>query len=243
MIRQALHFSELLPYDRDAFGCSVLSTAKAYGMETAAAHFWVGSGFAVRQQDSTVTLCGMVYPEAVEELRTFLSCIGITALVCSRGNARLLALKTAETGIEMELAGEMHAPKAELRFATAVPAEKALRLAEMHRVLAACAAPDFTPPPFEPFYLDMSHRIRHGAVAAAGAYRNGRLCACAAAALSPRRLLLFSGAALPQERGSGLFTAVLAGLSGFAEGRTVSLLCGEGLREHYESIGFHEKTF
>lgn len=238
MIQQPKSLGQLLPFDVDAFGCSVISTATAYGMDTEAAQFWHGSGFAVRRQDSTVTLCGTVRQEDKQELRAFLPCIGMQTLVCSRENAQTLALETAETGIEMELAGKISAPKAELHFATTVPDEDALNLTEMHHLLVACKTPDFVPPPFEPFYLDMSHRIRHGAAIAAGAYLNGKLCACAAAALSQKRMLLFSGAALPQVRGSGAFAAVLAGLAERAGERTVSLLCGEKLQRHYEAIGF-----
>lgn len=240
MIRLAEDISALEPFDEDAFGCSVISTAKAYGMNTEAAQFWLGSSFAVRRQDSTVTLCGTVRQEDKQELREFLPCIGMQTLVCSRKNAQVLALETAETGIEMELTGKIPAPKAELHFATTVPDEDALNLTEMHHLLVACKTPDFMPPPFEPFYLDMSHRIRHGAAVAAGAYQNGKLCACAAAALSQKRMLLFSGAALPQVRGSGAFAAVLAGLAERAGERTVSLLCGEGLRRHYEKMGFEK---
>lgn len=243
MIRQATSLSELEPYDRDAFGCSVISTAEAYGMDTAAAQFWLGSNFAVRRQDGTVTLCGEVQRETAEELRAFLSCIGMRTLVCNGENARLLAIETTEAAIEMELCGKIAAPKAELRFACAVPAEDALRLPEMHHLLAACETSNFLPPPLEPFYLDMSHRIRHGAAVVAGAYVGGKLCACSAAALSPKRMLLFSGAALPQVRGTGIFAAVLAGLvEKAAQDRTVSLLCGECLRQHYETLRFAEKA-
>ncbi|WOC32135.1 MULTISPECIES: hypothetical protein [Caproicibacterium] len=239
MIRQAEHLAQLLPYDDDAFGCLVVSGAQAYGLKTAAVRFWAGEGFAVRLQDGTVTLCGKVLPQAAEELRAFLPCVGMHTLVCSASNARCLALQTAGTGVEMRLTGKIPAPQIPLRFAEQVPCETALPLSGMHRLLAACETPGFVPPPFEPFYLDLSHRIRHGAALAAGAYKGETLCACAAAALSPRQLLLFSGAALPQVRGTGIFAAVLAGLvERAAQGRTVSLLCGEALCAHYEKLGF-----
>ncbi|MCH4238892.1 MAG: hypothetical protein LKF71_01260 [Oscillospiraceae bacterium] len=242
MIQQAAGLATLVPFDKDAFGCSMISTAQAYGMSTAAAQFWVGNGFAVRRQDSTVTLCGEVPQASAEELREFLSCIGMRTLVCSQQNSHILSLPTAETGAEMELAGQISAPPEKLHFASAVPAEDDLRLREMYEVLSACAAPDFQVTPFEPFYLDMSHRIRHRAVVCAGAYRQGKLCACASAALSPARMLLFGGAALPQVRGTGAFAAVLAGLvQKAAQNRAVSLLCGEYLRQHYQTFGFIEK--
>jgi hypothetical protein len=54
-------------------------------------------------------------------------------------------------------------------------------------------------------------------------------------------MLLFGGAALPQVRGTGAFAAALAGLvQKAARNRTVSLLCGEGLRRHYEKMGFEK---
>lgn len=125
-----------------------------------------------------------------------------------------------------------------MRLAGPVASPAAMRLADMYALLCACTRPGFSIPAFEPFYLDMSHRVRHGAVLAAGLYQNVRLYSCAAEALSPKQALLFAGAAAPEVRGRGAFAAVLAALVKQADVRRVLLLCGSQLQPHYEQMGF-----
>lgn len=238
MIRAASRVTELQAFDCDALGCSVISSAAAYGFRTAAVRFWCGNGFAIRLQDSTAVLCGTVDADDREELREFLSCIRADTLLCREENACRLHFSFTNSSLEMELQGDIPAQEKDLCFASSNQTDHDLCLSDMYRLLAACALPDFSVPPFESFYLDMSHRIRHRAVLAAGAQKNHALCACAAADLSPKQALLFSGAALPAVRGSKMFSSVLSALTEKAGKQRTLLLCGKYLRKHYEQMGF-----
>ncbi|MCH3972903.1 MAG: hypothetical protein LKE53_09135 [Oscillospiraceae bacterium] len=234
--------ARLFAYDQGTLGCSIVSSAMAYGTSTAAARFWEGDGFILRKQDDTATLCGIVPRESVEELREFLYYIGIRNVMSTKENLRQMGLTPLGSGLEMRLKGDIPGVPlpagAQMRLAGQVARPDALRLVDMYALLNACSNVNFVTPAFEPFYLDMSHRLRHGAALAAGIYRYNSLCACAAAALSPKQALLFAGAASLEERGNGLFAAVLSALAEKAAPRKIILLCDPRLRAHYEEMGF-----
>ena len=67
----------------------------------------------------------------------------------------------------------------------------------LYQVLSACQSPSFPVPEFEPFYLDTSHRLRHGTAAAVVLEEAGKPAACALA------LAVTDTAAAAHSRGGG----------------------------------------
>ncbi len=113
--------------------------------------------------------------------------------MCSAENGAQLGLRAAARGavLEKDLAG--------------APAPRSLPpVRAVYEVLAANGmAGDF-----EPFYLDLSHRLRHGAARASVLYAGGEAVAAAAAALAGNALVT-AVAVLPAEQGKGYGGAVL----------------------------------
>lgn len=235
MFTAASSFAQLLPFDGTALGCRVLAAAEAYGMGTPFAQFWLGEGCALCRLDDGLTLCGTPSRAAVQEALAFGRWMGAASLACPGG------LPGADPVAEMELSVPSALPRPGGRPFACAPARAGadpLSLRAMHALLAGCASPAFQPPPFEPFYLDMSHRTRHGAAVAGGFPGTQGLDACVAAALSPAAALLFAGAVRPACRGRSLFAHLLARVRPLLGGRRALLLCGTGLAAHYRAMGF-----
>ena len=149
MIRLAETIDALRPLCGSAFGCQILSSALAYGLSRPFAQFWTDGAAAYGMLDGVMRIAGAV--EDPEEARSFLGAVGAAQVVCSAENGARLGLRAAARGavLEKDLAG---AP---------APAEPAPVRAVYEGLAANGMAGDF-----EPFYLDISHRLRHGAARA-----------------------------------------------------------------------------
>ena len=86
---------------------------------------------------------------------------------------------------------------------------------------------------FEPFYLDLSHRLRHGAARASVLYAGGEAVAAAAAALAGESALVTAVAVLPAEQGKGYGGAVLRAVEAQLGGCRVYLLRAEHENERF----------
>ena len=146
---------------------------------------------------------------------------GAAQVVCSAENGARLGLRAAARGavLEKDLAG---AP---------APAEPA-PVRAVYEVLAANGmAGDF-----EPFYLDLSHRLRHGAARASVLYAGGEAVAAAAAALAGESALVTAVAVLPAEQGKGYGGAVLRAVEAQLGGCRAYLLRAEHENERFYAL-------
>lgn len=216
MIRLAETIDALRPLCGSAFGCQILSSALAYGLSRPFAQFWTDGAAAYGMLDGVMRIAGAV--EDPEEARSFLGAVGAAQVVCSAENGARLGLRAAARGavLEKDLAG---AP---------APAEPA-PVRAVYEVLAANGmAGDF-----EPFYLDLSHRLRHGAARASVLYAGGEAVAAAAAALAGETALVTAVAVLPAEQGKGYGGAVLRAVEAQLGGCRAYLLRAEHENERF----------
>lgn len=92
---------------------------------------------------------------------------------------------------------------------------------------------------FEPFYLDLSHRMRHGTVRCAGVSANGKTVAVAAAVLGESASLISAVAVLPKFHRRGLGTAVVRKIERMLPSGTVYILREERKNEaFYDALGY-----
>lgn len=89
---------------------------------------------------------------------------------------------------------------------------------------------------FEPWYLDMSHRIRHGVtrtrrLGSSVLVIQHELCGSA---------LLSQVATLPEERGRGGASALISAVCAELSESEIFVICGDKLRGFYEKNGFSE---
>ncbi len=194
------------------FACKILSTAAAYGTELPFAQFWLQTTdggrpvAAVSKLDDILTLCtasGANY----QELKELISILNVKFVLCNLSATQAMNLKIAQQGEIMVY--KKQEPLSAQDF------EDNPDLEEVHKLLCACETESFTPPEFEPFYLDMSHRVRHGTARAVGIQKENALISCAIAVARTEQAAVLSAVATHpdyQHKGFGS-RAVLALLS------------------------------
>lgn len=233
MIHKTEYFSTLAPFGKTVFGCRILAAASAYGLAEPFAQFWAqGSSAAICKLDDTVILAA---DEAADfgELAEFIRMTGAARLLCSGEAADHL-------DFPVSVRGEIMAFQNVNQHPLPPGAEVNPGVREIHALLCACETPHFQAPEFEPFYLDLSHRVRHGAALAVGIRRNGEMAACAVCTAKTEGLAVVSAVAVkPELRHKGLGHAVLGALLSQLPQKSVFIFRAQGENEaFYRSFGF-----
>lgn len=207
-----------------AFGCKLEGVILSYGFSRPFARFWTDGSAAYGQLDGTLSLAGA--PAHWEEAAAFIAMLGPEAVF---GPAHVLE----KLDLPPALAGPVLA-KSTPPSGSAPQPEVDLR--GVHRLLAEVNMAG----PWEPFYLDLSHRLRHGTACAAVKYAGGGLAGCAVAGAVTQEAALLSALAVGEGfRRQGVGTQLVADLWALAPGRTLYALRGEGENEaFYQELGF-----
>lgn len=216
------------------FGTRILSGAQMYGRYPFA-DLWVQDDCAaIFRLDGalTVEVCG---ESDWDELREFCGMVSAQSLLCERGVMERLGFPFQEGGIVLGCSRQ----PGEARPTGEVP-----KLAAVHELLRACAGPSFPVPPWEPFYLDVSHRLRHGGLHLATRQENGILLGCAmTVAETPHAAVLGAVAVRPEYRGQGLGSALVRALLAQLPQPQITLLRAQtGHQTFYERLGFQEQA-
>lgn len=230
MIKKTGSIEELAPF-QTAFGCRIQSAAAAYGFDEPFAQFWTQEDKAVLcKLDDAVVLDAA--PNAdFEEITDFIRMTGAQKLLCSADAAEHIAFIPVCRG---EIMVYRNTGKPE------VPAGFELNpsLRDIYALLCECATETFLPPEFEPFYLDLSHRIRHGAALSAGIRQGETLVSCAVCVSKTEDKAVISAvAAKPQRRGFG--RAALTALISQLQQKEIYVFRAQGENEEfYRAFGF-----
>lgn len=216
------------------FGCRIRSVVGAYGVGEPFAQFWVqDGGTALAKLDDAVLLeeGGSLNRE---ELSGFVRMLGAKTLSCTEQNAGKLGFLAARSGEIMAAPGSVSAPD------RAAGAELNPNLREAYALLCAAETSGFVPPEFEPFYMDVSHRIRHGAALSAGIRDGGELRAFAlCSSMTERAAVVSSVAVLPECRRRGFGRAVVAALTAALCRKKIYIFRADGENEaFYRAVGF-----
>ena len=224
MIRFAESVEALAPHCASSpFGCQILSAANAYGFKRPFAQFWADGGAAYGMLDGVMRIAGCM--EDVEEARSFLRAVGATSVVCDLANADRLGLQLEARGavLQKTLCGEK----------TAAAGDVSLR--KLYAVLAENGMAGA----FEPFYLDLSHRVRHGTARCAALYEAGEMAAVAAAMFGGDAALITAVAVRPTLHRRGLGKRVMAEMEARLGACTAYVLRAEHENERfYASLGY-----
>lgn len=209
-----------------AFGCKLSAVARAYGFGLDFARFWVGGGAAYGLLDGELSVAGI--PEDVEEAREFLGMLGPGSVFCEGCLAEGLGLKVSAEGAVMAKA----VPDGE---AVSFPAPG---LREVCGLLNLAGMPV----ELEPFYLDLSHRIRHGAALALGEHMGGALVGCAVVSAVVEKSAVLSALAVREDcRGKGIGAQLVDMVQSALPGHTLYIFRESGKnRAFYEKLGFAE---
>lgn len=223
----------LAPFSGTVFGARILAAAEAYGLTEPFAQFWTqGEDAAVCKLDDAAILDAGKSAD-LEELVQFIRMAGAARLLCSGETAGQIGLPAARHGEVMTLSNIK-------KYMFPAQAERNPGVREIYSLLRLCESPSFPVPEFEPFYLDLSHRIRHGAAIAVGLRDGDTLAACAVCpAKSEAHAFLSAVAVAPEQRRKGMGRAVVEALLSQLPQKRVSIFRAEGENEaFYRSLGF-----
>lgn len=211
------------------FGCRIRSLASAYGVGENFAQFYVQNGTAaVSKIDDAAVLED--FGSDWDELKEFLRLLDVKTLTCAQGAADRLGFPVSRQG-EIML----------LRAATSrAQAEEDPSLREIYALFCTCCGVNFPVPEFEPFYMDMSYRMRHGAGAAAGIRREGALVSCAlCGAMTERAAVVTAVATKPEYRRSGFGKTAVLALAARLHRERLYIFRADGENEaFYRDMGF-----
>ena len=231
MICRAESLAGLPLEPQDPFTLRIVSSAQAYGLQTAFLDVWQGNGCLFSRMDGVLTISGIPAPDCVEETALFAASCGTGQIFCAADTAKRLKFSIAATG--PILCREQTGPSSPLPWE--IPSPRIL-----YQVLSACQSPSFFVPDFEPFYLDISHRLRHGTAAAVLLETDGMPSACAIAlAVTEKAALLTAVGVVPSLRQKGMGKKAVESLCQMLGGRRIFLFRHKSEnREFYEKLGF-----
>lgn len=193
-----------------AFGCKIASVVKAYGFDKGFACFWLDeeADTVFCLADDVMMLSGNLGD--AEETRQFLRMVGVRTVHCSAANMERLGWAPAATGDVLCKRAPEGAPGPESR--EEVPIRELYALLEETGMVEE----------FEPFYLDLSHRLRHGAARAFWVRREDEIGACAIVSAIGEGAVLLSVVAVREDlRRQGLGSEMVRQVEAAFPGKTV----------------------
>lgn len=233
MIKKVELAEELAPFGRTVFGCRIQSAAGAYGLEEPFAQFWVqGEKAALCKLDDAMIL-DAAEDAGFEEIKDFVRMTGAKKLICSAEAAE-------QAGFAPVCRGQVMAYRNTEKLGPPAGFELNPGLREIYALLCECATETFRPPEFEPFYLDLSHRIRHGAAVAAGIRQGDSLVSCAVCiARTAGKAVVSAVAVKPEQRRKGFGSAALTALISQLKQEEIYIFRAQDENEEfYRSSGF-----
>lgn len=181
--------------EKTPFGCKIASTAAAYGFDKGFSCFWLDdrSDAVFCLADDLMMISGTVLDG--EETAEFLKAVGPKEIFCAVRNAETLSLPVTDSGDVLKKTAESGKEK------TPDPYDVDIR--EIYGLLEKTGMVE----EFEPFYLDLSHKLRHQTALALTERSEDNLIGCAVvSAISKNAAILSALAVLPEYRRQGIGT-------------------------------------
>lgn len=152
---------------KSAFGCKIASIAMAYGFDRSFSSFWIDTQYDVAfcLMDELMLIAGTVLNP--REAVGFLEATGARAVMCAVRNAELLGLKSKQAG---DILRKLREPSdRKIVFDHHQNVREICQFLEQNGMIQE----------FETFYLDLSHKLRHGASVVVTHYEREKLVGCA----------------------------------------------------------------
>lgn len=214
--------------EKTAYGCKIASIAASYGFDKSFACFWLDteSDVAFCMVDGAMLISGTILH--TEETRSFLKAVGAREILCAVKNAEAMNLPADGTGdVLRKLAAEEVGGAA---------AEENVSIREIFGLLEETGMVE----EFEPFYLDLSHRLRHGGARVITSRDKEGLRGCAVVSAISEQAAILSAVAVREDCrrqgvGSDLVRRAEAGLGG----KWIYIFRDKDRnREFYKSLGY-----
>lgn len=220
--------------EKTAYGCKISSLVRSYGFEKSFACFWLDSGSdtVFCQTDGDMIISGTVLD--AEETGAFLRAVGPAGVLCAVKNAEVLHLPVTQSGDVLRkklpdgVAKRLIPPNVNIREIYAL-------LEETGMVTE-----------FEPFYLDLSHKLRHETALVFCRYQNNTLIGCAVvSSMSEDAAILSAVAVKDGYRRQGIGTALVQEAEAALPGKLLYVFREKDRnREFYRQLEFtHADTW
>ncbi len=212
---------------KTVFGCKIASTALCYGFDKSFACFWLDQEreVAFGLADGLMLITGTVLDP--KETKEFLRAVGPKKIMCAVKNAEALSLTPTESGDVLKKQLEPGEPDA---------IQEEVNVRGIYRLLEEAGMAD----EFEPFYLDLSHKLRHKGAAVVTKYVGEELAGCALVSSVAPSCAVLSGVVVSEDyRRRGIGTELVKKIEGFFPGKTMYLLREKGRHlEFYRKLGY-----
>lgn len=223
MIRLAESLDTLKSLCEDSpFGCQIFSAAEAYGLEWPFAQFWTDEYAAYSKLDGIMRICGSITDP--EEACAFIHAVGAEQIVCDLQTAKVLGLCITEQG--MILFKDLAEKADSLTEEISVPS--------VYDVLHTCDLVGA----FEPFYLDVSYRVRHNTAFCAALYNETEMTAASVTVFGTDCTLITAVGVRPEFRRQGLGKAIMKETENRISGRAYLLRAENENEQFYASLGY-----
>ena len=213
--------------EKTPFGVKIASWATAYGFDKSFACFWLDTtaDVAFCLTDGVMLLSGTVLDGP--GVKAFLGAVGAKEVFCAVRNAEALGLSVLETGDVL---------KKSLEPGPAPGPLPPVSVRQIYTLLEEAGMVE----EFEPFYLDLSHKLRHGAALAVTVPGDEGLRACGVvSALTDRGAILSALAVEEGYRRQGIGSAVVKQLEACLPGKTLYVFREKDKnKEFYRGLGF-----
>ncbi len=214
--------------EKTAFGCKIAGVAGSYGFDKGFACFWLDdkADVAFCQSDGQMVVSGTVLD--ADGTRAFLRAVGPQSVICAVRNAEALSLPSTGLGDVLKKQLEPGEAKSIDPFG--------VNIRDVYGLLEEIGMVE----EFEPFYLDLSHKLRHGTGLAVTEYRGGALAGCAVVSSVSRTSVLLSALAVKEEfRRQGVGTSLVRRMEACFPGKTAYVFRDrEKNREFYKKLGY-----
>lgn len=235
MLKLAESMTELAAHGETPFGCRILSAASAYGFQNRNVQFWSQEGGAALAMMDDAVFLETGRQTNWEEIAPFVRALGPRVFSCEESAAQELGFPVSSRGEIMALASD---PAVLPQTPDGVEWDPSPR--EIYGLLERSQTFSFHPPEFEPFYLDLSFRTRHGAALTACVRRNMLPAACAVCtSLTPEAAVITAVACAPEFRRHGLGRMAVLALAQKLGRKHIYIFRAENENEKfYRSLGF-----
>lgn len=227
-------------HETDPFACRVVSLFRCYPPRLPFADYWLitddrGNANGAAARSGTDFVLFLTEKTDLREVASFLQMAGAERALCD-GGFTLTGLQNIRRGALLRI-GQPVAVSRDLPMVQP-------SLQETYALLQSCKSESFSPPQWEDFYVDMNHKLRHGAVRLQGVTDKTGLCAVGMTVAETERCAVLGAVACrPDCRRRGYGTQVVGSLVNvlLAEGKTVWLHRAQHENEaFYAAMGFAE---
>lgn len=226
----------------DAFACRIISLYNSYSPDLAFVDYWLVCNDS-KQPTGAIARSGtnfilfLTESSCIDEVSAFMRVAGAVTVLCS--DRFSLDLFGSESTFGAVL--ERSAPYTESFSDTVV---KVPEIKDVYNLIVGCADDGFNPPPFDDFYVDVNHKLRHNTMRLFGLFDNNELVAVAmTVAESPNGAVLGAVSCSPEYRRLGYGSKIVKYITNslVAEGKSVYLHRAEKANlSFYENLGFSE---